>query len=64
MSGKKYDVIFFSALHWNDGFPKYVQDAIFSFIKQGNGAVILADLKNKQIYGDLEKYLNENGKKG
>jgi len=62
LTEKNYDVIFFSALHWNEGFPDYVKDSIFSFVKQGKGAVILADLRNKQIYGQLEKYLRENGK--
>lgn len=60
---KEYDVVFFSALHWNQGFPEYIKDSIFSFVKQGKGIVILADLRNREIYGTLEKYLNENGKK-
>jgi len=57
-----YDVIFFSALNWNDGFPGYIQDSIFSFVKKGKGAVILGDLRNNQVYGSLGKYLKENGK--
>ncbi|HPO52719.1 MAG TPA: hypothetical protein PK165_07815, partial [bacterium] len=62
LAEKNYDVIFFSALHWDQGFPDYIKDSIFSFVKQGKGAVILADLRNKQIYGDLGKYLKENGR--
>lgn len=62
LNEKNYDVLFFSALHWSKGFPQYVQDSLFSYIKKGKGAVILGNLTNKDIYGDLANYLKENGK--
>ncbi len=62
LSEKDYDLLFFSALHWNQGFPAYIQESIYSFIKKGKGAVILGNLANKDLYGDLEKFLRENGK--
>ncbi|MCS7179991.1 MAG: beta-galactosidase, partial [bacterium] len=58
LNEKDYNVVFFSGLNWDKGIPQYVQDSIFSFVKKGKGAVILAGLNNE----NLMKYLRENGK--
>ena len=60
LNRRSEDVLFFAGLNWQIGFSKPLKEQIFSRIRKGLGAVILAkpDAKpNDQFYGDLAKFL-------
>ncbi len=58
-----YDVIFFSALHWEKGFTPEIRKLLYTKIKAGTGVVLLGtmDKKHSDKYGDLINFLSENG---
>lgn len=54
------DVVFFAGLNWQLGLPPDLRQEIFSRIRRGLGAVILADPQAKPddpVFGDLAKFL-------
>lgn len=62
LNRRDQDVLFFAGLNWQKGFSVPLKQQIFSAIRLGLGAVILANPKakpNDKVFGDLAKFLAE-----
>ena len=62
LNRRSQDVAFFAGLNWQEGFSIPLKNQIFSQVRNGLGAVILANPKakpNDKVFGDLAKFVAE-----